>query len=129
MTGSTRRAAAVIAALAGALLALGLGVATAGPAAGVQLPAPHAAGAWAEVDSPSVVTTVQTVVDRETVRVVTAVRTVVQPLRGWSTAAFEVLAAALLLLWVAARCRFAPSAESVPQRVGGPRSPPGSIRS
>lgn len=131
MTGSVRRATAVLAALASALMALGLGVATADPASGVQPLGGQvvAAGAWDSADVPSAVTAVQTVADREVTRAVVAVRTVVQGFRGWSAAALQVFGTALLLLCVAAWQRSAPRSESVPQRVGAPRSPPRAIRS
>ena len=131
MTGSGRRATAVLAALAGALMALGLGVAKAGPATAAEPLGGQVvtAGAWDRADIPSAVTAVQTVADREATRAVVAVRTVVQGFRGWSAAAIQVFVTALLLLCVAAWQRSAPRTESVPQRVGAPRSPPRAIRS
>ncbi|HEY5185947.1 MAG TPA: hypothetical protein VIM19_13830 [Actinomycetes bacterium] len=131
MTGSVRRATVVLAALAGALMALGLGVATAGPAAGVQPMGGQAvaAGAWDSADLPSAVTAVQSVADREVTRAVVAVRTDVQGLRGSTAATLQVLVTALLLLCIASWRRPAPRTESVPQRGGAPRSPPGAIRS
>lgn len=131
MTGSVRRATAVLAALAGALMALGLGVATAAPATGAQPLGGQvvAVGAWDTANIPSAVTAVQAVADREATRAVAAVRTVVQGFRGWPAAAIQVFVTALLLLSVAAWHRSTPRAESVPQRVGAPRSPPRAIRS
>jgi hypothetical protein len=130
MTGLTRRAAAVLAALTGALVALGLGVAAAGPVDGPPVGGPViAAETWGSSGTHSVVTAVQAVADREVARVVVATRTILHGFRGWSAATFEVLVTALLLLCIAALNRFAPRTESVVRRRGAPRSPPGVVRS
>jgi hypothetical protein len=130
MAGLTRRAAVVLAALTGALVALGLGVAAAGPVAGPAVSGPVvAAGASGGSDTHSVVTTVQAVADREVSRAVIATRTVLHGFRGWSAATLEVFVTALLLLCVAVWNGSAPRSESVVRRRGAPRSPPGVVRS
>lgn len=130
MTGPTRRTAAVLAALAGVLAAVGLGVAAAGPVTGSPMGGQViAAGAWGGADTHSVVSTVQAVADREVTRAVVATRTILHGFRGWSAATLEVFVTALLLLCIAAWHRFSPRTASVARRVGAPRSPPGLIRS
>ena len=130
MTGLTRRAAAVLAALTGALVALGLGVAAAGPVDGPRVGGPViAAEAWGSSGTHSVVTTVQAVADREVTRAVVATRTILHGFRGWSAATLEVFVTALLLLCVAVWNGVAPRTESVARRRGAPRSPPGAVRS